>query len=331
MSRSHAHRGPPPCQRPDCTNTAHVRTDYTLCLDHDEPPFVAPPESLETTGIATDSFRFYFGASCGSSRKTLRQLEEPNVILSYATRSNKPWDAIESFFIDSGGYSLVAKGEGTYPDSIDDYLDYVEAHNADWFASRDVPIADRVMRNFDGDVADALYTSVIETIETIEAARERDIDAQPIAILQGQTASDYVDCYQQFVKADCVTSRLGIGSLKGYSPEETAILLEDIDREIDADVEYHGFGVDVPDLEYASTRRILNSADSSRYIATARWRGNRDEHPPNLRDDEPKSGWHETARAYFDMRADLRETLAADPMVSEIAHSGQQTQLVADD
>lgn len=308
-----ADRGPPPCQTPDCTAVAHFRNGYVRCLDHDH---VAPETAagdLEAVGIATDSFTFYFGASCGSSRKTLRQMEEPNVMLSYATRTNTPWDGIESLMVDSGGYSLLDKGEGEYTDSVDDYLDYVEDSGAEFFITRDVPAADSVLAAIDGGVAEAISRTVDLTRETLERGSDRRIDATPIGVLQGVTPGEYVDCYHELAKADSVTGRLAIGSLKGVPTERTVRIITEVRRALDDDgnddVELHGLGVDVNDLEYAGVRRALSSADSSRYIATARWRANRGEDPPRLRDDEPRSPWTETARAYMDMRAALRELL----------------------
>lgn len=322
------HRGPPPCQHPDCTDPAHFRNGYTHCLGHD---YAAPQTragDLEAVGIATDSFTFYFGASCGSSRKTLRQMEEPNVMLSYATRTNTPWDGIGSLMVDSGGYSLLDKGEGEYTDSVDDYLDYVQESGAEYFVTRDVPAADSVLPLLDRGVSEAIYRTVSLTAETLERSTARDVDADPIAVLQGVSAEDYIQCYHELVKADALTGRLAIGSLKGVPTEQTVRIITDVRRALDEDgnddMELHGLGVDVNDLEHASVRRALSSADSSRYIATARWRANRDEAPPRLREDEPRSPWYETARAYMDMRAALRELLDLEDYPTTVEQEGQQ-------
>lgn len=324
-----ADSGIPPCQTPDCTAVAHFRNGYTRCLDHDH---VAPETAagdLEAVGIATDSFTFYFGASCGSSRKTLRQMEEPNVMLSYATRTNTPWEGIGSLMVDSGGYSLLDKGEGEYTDSADDYLDYVEESGAEFFITRDVPAADSVLAEIDGGVGEAISRTVDLTCETLDRSSDRGVDATPIGVLQGVSPEDYIDCYHELAKADAVTGRLAIGSLKGVSTEHTVSIITEVRRALDDDgnddVELHGLGVDVNDLEYTGVRRALSSADSSRYIATARWRANREEDPPRLRDDEPRSPWTETARAYMDMRAALRELLDRDDFPTPSAGESSAT------
>lgn len=325
MTNVDGYRGPPPCQEPDCTDDAHFRTGYTHCLDHDSEPFVAPPSiEPETTGISNGQFTFYFGASCGSSRKTLRQLEEPNVCLSYATKNNSTWDSIETLMIDSGGYSLISKGGGEYTDDVEDYLDYVDDVGATWYMTRDIPAADNVLKHIDNGVSEAIARTVELTKETLTAARDHRVDAEPIAVLQGKSPGDYVQCYHELVRTQAVTGRLAIGSLKCHSAAETASIITAVRDAIREDernlgaqqphmdgttIELHGLGVDVPELEYEEVRNALSSADSSRYISTARWRGNRDETPDRLRDDEPKQGWFETARAYFDMRADLRDVL----------------------
>ena len=310
-------RGPPPCQDPDCSNEAHFRNEYVYCLEHDH-PFVAP--SLvedETSGISNGSFTFYFGASCGSSRKTLRQLEEPNVCLSYATKNNKPWDSIDGLMVDSGGYGLIKRGDGEYPDSVDDYLEYVETHQPTWYMTRDVPASDRIFNKLGGGVSEAIARTIEYTKETIEASRDYDIDGEPVAVLQGTTPREYVQCYHELVREDLVTGRLAIGSLKMHTSIEVAQIISAVADVVEPETELHGLGVDVPDLKYESVRENLDSADSSRYIATARWRGNRGETPPRLREDEPKQGWFETARAYLDMREDLREVLDRQPSAVE--------------
>lgn len=311
-----SHRGPPTCQRDSCLETADFVSGYTYCLDHADtgtPHLPYPEQSVETDGIAVDDFQFYFGASCGSSRKTLRQFEEPNVCLSYATKHNTPWDNITSLFIDSGGYSLIRQGDGEYEDSVDDYLAYIEEVEPNWFVTRDVPAADRVLNTLDEGVSEAISRTVAETMNTLVRMKTYDIQAKPIAVLQGKTPEDYVDCYWELARAEAVTNRLAIGSLKEYSPERTCVIINRVASIVPDDIELHGLGVEVPDLEYQAVRDALSSADSSRYIATARWRGNRDEHPPRLRADEPKSGWLETARAYLDMRSDLRSVLTESP------------------
>lgn len=325
MTNLDGYRGPPPCQNPDCTEEAHFRNGYTHCLDHDTEPFVAPPSiETETAGISNGQFTFYFGASCGSSRKTLRQMEEPNVCLSYATKNNSTWDSIETLMVDSGGYSLISKGDGEYTDDVEDYLDYVDDSGATWYMTRDIPAADNVLKHIDNGVSEAIARTVELTKETLVAARDHPVDAEPIAVLQGKSPADYVQCYHELVREQAVTGRLAIGSLKGHTAGETASIIRAVREAIDEDernlgssqshvegntIELHGLGVDVPELKYDGVRSALASADSSRYISTARWRGNRDETPDRLRDDEPKQGWFETARAYFDMRADLRDVL----------------------
>lgn len=305
-------RGPPACQVDYCNREAHFRTGYTHCLEHDD-PITAYDWGAEppTAGIATDEFTFYFGASCGSSRKTLRQLEEPNVLLSYATKNNSTWDSIESFMVDSGGYSLLVKGDGEYTTPLGDYCNYIANHDVDYFMTRDVPLTDRVLSNFDSATT-AQARSIELTIDTVEAANDRGLDGQPLAVLQGTSPQEYIDCYHELVRADAVTQRMAVGSLKDYDPAHTATIITRVREAVDDSIELHGLGVEAPTLAYPAVRNALASADSSRYIATARWRGNRDEHPPRLRDDEPQSGWMTTARAFIDMRAELREVLAGD-------------------
>lgn len=327
-------RGPPTCQRPGCTETADMVSEYVYCLDHSTSggDLVGIPTSIEPEGIATDDFTFYFGASCGSSRKTLRQLEEPNVCISYGTRDKTPWDGIDSLLVDSGGYSLIKRGEGEYPDHVDDYLEYLEDVDADFFMTRDVPTAPRVLSKLDRGSSEAIARTVEYTVETLERLQHFDVDAEPVAVLQGTTPAEYVKCYKELLREEAVTSRIAIGSLKKRSPAEVARIVEEVRGFVDDSIELHGLGVEVPELEYRSVRSALASADSSRYISTARWRGNRDEHPPRLRDDEPATSWYEVSRAYLDMREELRETITTEGEGIETdAGDGQITRATADD
>lgn len=313
------HRGPPPCQTPDCPDDSHFRNGYIYCLDHDSVDIPGWDAEPEPTGIATDEFTFYFGASCGSSRKTLRQLEEPNVMLSYATRTNTPWDAIENLMVDSGGYSLLQKGDLEYPDDVDQYLDYVQESEARYFVTRDLPAAPDIVAQLDRGTDTAISWTLDLTEETLEAYWKRDMDAQPMAVLQGTTPDDYVQCYHELVAQDLLTGRVAIGSLKPHTTAEQVAIVTRVREQIDADtdwtedrIELHGLGVDVDALRHPGVRRALSSADSSRYISTARWRANRDELPPRLRDDEPRTGWYEVLRAYLEMREDLRDVFDPD-------------------
>lgn len=321
-------QGPPLCQRPDCEHPAHFRTGYVYCLQDDHVDVPVWNREPTSAGIATPGFTFYFGASCGSSRKTLRQLEEPNVMLSYATRSNEPWPAIQNLMVDSGGYSLLQAGDAEYPDDVDAYLDYVAESDARYFVTRDVPAAPDVLAELSRGPSEAIAATVDLTRETLEAYRERDLDAEPMAVLQGTTPREYVQCYHEFVAENLVTGRLAIGSLKPHTTAEQVAIITRVRDQIDADtdwtseqIELHGLGVDVDALEHAGVRRALASADSSRYISTARWRANRDELPPRLREDEPRTGWYEVLRAYLEMREDLRDVL--DPAGPSLAPAGQ--------
>lgn len=298
--------GPPPCQDPDCNEDAHVRSEYVYCLDHDVVELPPRVVSTDAVGIATEEFTYFFGASCGSSRKALRQGQEPNVMLSYATRNNQPWDGIETLMVDSGGYSLIHAGGGDYPedDTIDDYLDYVEDVGAQFYVFRDMP----------KDVERTVELAV----ETHKRASERGIDAEGMAVLTGEYVDDYINCYHRLVNEGMLTHRLAIGALVGRRPDQIATIITAIRRKINRDterhgeepLELHGLGVDVPALRYGAVQGALTSADSSRYISSTRWRANRGELPPRLRDDEPRTEWYDVLADYLDMRAELRAVLS---------------------
>lgn len=88
--------------------------------------------------VQDDGFRFYYGCASGSDRKALRKMEEPNVMISFATANNTPFETIDNLFVDSGGYSQL-HGNEEYQSSDTAYLDYVAEHTPEKYVLRDYP------------------------------------------------------------------------------------------------------------------------------------------------------------------------------------------------
>jgi len=157
-------------------------------------------------------FRFYFGAASGSSRKALRQLEEPNVMLNYATKMNEPWDGIERLFIDSGGYSFV-KGKGEYDTDDATYLDFIGAHAPELFALRDYPCEPDVLAEHGRRVEDHQQRTLRRHRSLLDLLEDRDLPGTPLAVLQGWSIDDYLRCIDLFRDHGVLTDYVGIGSV----------------------------------------------------------------------------------------------------------------------
>jgi hypothetical protein len=216
-------------------------------------------------------FRFYYGAASGSSRKALRQLEEPNVMLNYATKMNEPWGGIERLFIDSGGYSFM-KGKGEYATDDATYLDFIERHTPELFALRDYPCEPDVLAEHGRRVEDHQERTLSRHRSLLDLLEHRGVNATPLAVLQGWSINDYLRCVDLFREHGVLTDYVGIGSVcrRNQEPEIRRIILAIRDA-LPARTRLHAFGVKSSVLRYPDVRDALDSADSQSYDMQARW------------------------------------------------------------
>jgi len=134
--------------------------------------------------------------------KALRHMRERDVLLSYATDTD-PWDEITDLFIDSGGYSLMLEtGEH---DSVNDYLDYVEAVDANIAAMQDYPCEPGILNEYDRTVADHQAMTVDRARANLNEMRVRGLNTEPMAVLQGWEPDDYLNCIDMFREAGVLT------------------------------------------------------------------------------------------------------------------------------
>jgi len=256
----------------------------------------------DTSGNA-DGFTFYFGASSGSSRKALRELHEPNVMLNYATKMNRPWGGIEQLFIDSGGYSFM-KGKGEYGTSDGKYLDFIEKHGPDLYALRDYPCEPDVLNDHDRTVEDHQRRTLERHVSLLNKHEDRRLDERPLSVVQGWRRSDYLDHIEQLRDHGAVTDYVGIGSVcrRNQAPEIRRIILAVRDA-LPATTDLHAFGVKVSVLRYPDVRDALTSADSQSYEMQARW--------GTLHDlDAGSKTWRDSALEYLKQKRRIRAIIA---------------------
>lgn len=274
----------------------------------------------EQSADGAERFEFYFGASSGSSRKALRKLEEPNVMLNYATKNNEPWSGIDRLFIDSGGYSFM-KGKGEYTTSDAEYLDFIEEHNPELFALRDYPCEPDVLAEHGRNVRGHQRMTTERHVSLLNALEDRDIDGQPITVIQGWHVNDYLRHIDQLRQRDAVTEYVGIGSVCRRNQEsEIRQIVLNIADELSDGTDIHAFGVKGAVLEYPDIRETLSSADSQSYEFRKQWSVLHDLGPG-------KTGWKDSALHYLQQRQQIRRLLAGE----DDSETEQQTLIAATD
>jgi hypothetical protein len=219
-----------------------------------------------------NNLEFFFGAASGQSRAALQKLEEPNVMLSHATRDNDPWDGIERLFVDSGAFSYFApapkgKGLSDYPTDDRDYLDWVREVAPTYWATRDYPCEPELLDYHDRTVVTHQQYTTERTIELFDLADDLgDVPGQRLAVLQGWSLQDYLDHLDQLRDHGLITDRLGIGSVcrRNREAEIRRIVLA-VRDELPSSVELHAFGVKQHSLQYPDVLDALASADSNAF------------------------------------------------------------------
>lgn len=213
------------------------------------------------------SFTMWFGGAGGSAQKALRKLEIPDVLISYQTKNNRPWDQIERLAVDSGGFSVLRKHDD-YPTSHEAYLSYLRDHEErlSWFALRDYPVAEDLLEEHDRTAREHQQLTTNAHREILDILAENPIDADATAVIQGRTPDGYRQHIDELRAANVIrdSDRVGVGSLVGREPEHVAEILRTVREEL-PNQHIHGFGVSRNDLVIPEIRQHIDSADSCSY------------------------------------------------------------------
>jgi queuine/archaeosine tRNA-ribosyltransferase len=249
---------------------------------------------------SSDLFTFYFGAASGSARKALRELNEPNVMINYATKNNTPWGGIERLFIDSGGYSFM-KGKGEYETDDEAYVAFLENTQPELFALRDYPCEPEILDEHSRTVADhqrmttERHRSLLGMID--------DCDGQPVAVLQGWETDDYLRHLETYKQEGLLTGYLGIGSVcRRNSEQEIRDIILSVAAALPDGHDLHAFGVKSSVLQFSKVREALSSADSQSYEMQAQW--------GSLKRGLESKTWRDSAFEYLKQKRRIRATLA---------------------
>lgn len=252
-------------------------------------------------------FRFYFGAASGSSRKALKKMDEPDVMISHHTSNNKPWPC-ESLFIDSGGFSLMQK-KGEHPPTKE-YLKYVKQNVPELWAYQDYPCEPQILEEYDRTVSDHIDYTVNKAYENSELAREMEIDSTPVVPIQGWEPNDYLECLDRLKDWGLVETDtyVAIGSVCGRNArDEIATIVEAISEELHPNNKLHAFGVKQDVLKYDKIVGMLDSADSLSYD----W---------DYSMDFPGPRWQQVCYNYMEMKKRIVEGMG----ISELEPQGDR-------
>lgn len=242
------------------------------------------------------NFTFYFGATNGQTKGALTRLEEPNVMLNYASYTGTPWESIENLFVDSGGYSFI-KGMGEYETSSADYLQTMEEWQPELFALRDYPCEPDVLAEHNRTVRDHQDLTTEAHIELMEKLDEYDIDGQPVAVVQGRSIDEYLRHVYELKDHGLMTDVLGVGSVCGrHAVKEIKPIIREIDKATPDSTSLHGFGIKIPSLKVPEIYHRLHSADSMAYSYTAR---------TDSRENGIMCGYRQHALHYLELRREM--------------------------
>ena len=251
--------------------------------------------------------RMFWGTGSGSASKTLRHMEENDVMISYTT-TQEPWDGIDNLFIDSGGYSLMLETGEHGP--VSNYFEYVEDVGATVAALQDYPCEPEILSEYGRTVRDHQERTLERAAENLAYIQDHNVSAEPMAVLQGWELDDYVRCIDRYREAGVLTDYVGIGSVCRRNAEsEIREIVTTIADEL-PHRKLHAFGVKQSILNFPEVRDALNSVDSAAWYHRM-YQGKPDAEP----------AWHTTTKMYLDYKRKLYRQFNMDV----VARDGQET------
>jgi len=260
----------------------------------------------------------YWGAASGSARKALRQLEEPNIMISFATQLNEPWDGIDRLFIDCGGYSMMVNGDGHPP--REEYVEYLRPVKPERYALPDYPCEPELLSDLHRTVKGQQERTTNHHVKLLNELRDRGIADNAVSVIQGWRPHDYLSHIDQLRDRGLMTDRMAIGSVcrRGADQDIAQVILR-IREQLPDRISLHAFGVKGSVLRFPKVVRALDSVDSAAYdYQIANY--------PKSRTDGDSFTWRDSARAYLNWRHRLQQTIANR---DENTHQSELTEVFA--
>lgn len=219
-------------------------------------------------------------------------MEESHVMISFATANNTPFETIDNLFVDSGGYSEL-QHNGGYQSPDRAYLDYVEEHAPERYVLRDYPCDPDLLWRLGRSVSDHQRRTTEHSRELLEAHEKRDIEAEPVAVLQGWTAEQYITHLDELRDAGILTSYVALGSLcRRHDSAAVAQIIQRVREALASEHRLHAFGVKTSVLQVPGVLDALDSADSTAYDFRTRMQ-------------ETQSTWREQVYHYLAMKQEI--------------------------
>jgi len=233
----------------------------------------------------SDTLDFYWTVSSGSQRKALRALsqadttesvivnseldasrfpEPEHLMVAFTTKMNEPWPGPE-WILDSGGYSTLSQ-TGSYGSTVTEHLDFVAEHDdcISRFALRDWACEPSLLSEYGRAISTHQKWTTRDHILQFEAYETRDIDAEPMAVVQGYDIRGYLEHIDELADYGLITDYVGLGSVcrRGQDAEIKNTILR-VREALPERVSLHGFGVKQSVLESPAVRNALDSVDSN--------------------------------------------------------------------
>lgn len=265
-----------------------------------------------------NGFRFFFGCASGSSRKAVRQLEEEDICISYATYHNKPQGFEKNLFIDCGGspQTMKSKWNGDYPTSDQEYIEYIEEVQPEFFSLRDYPCEpEKLLKPLGRSVKEHQDMTIERHRNLLDLYDERDIEGKPISIIQGFSVEEYLDHYDRMMDQGLINDYVGVGSVcaRDNAGRAARVLLR-LREEIPDRIKIHAFGVKRDVLKFEPVIKAIDSADSLAYDMGAGM-----DMPVEKRKEAGLHGksWKDSAYELLEMRRTIEKALLDPPLAEK--------------
>jgi len=218
---------------------------------------------------ATDELTFYFGCASGASKAALRRLEEPNIMISFATKNHYSWDGIESLFIDSGGFSILVSDKYDDHPSVNTYRSYLRGQDPEYYTLQDYPCEPDLLDEHDRTVDDHIQMTVDKHVECLDRIPES--IGTPVPVIQGWEIEDYLDCIDRFREQGILPHPyVSVGSVKRkYDPVASRDIVKAVRKELGSDTNIHALGVKTQVFSQTDAALYIDSADSNAYDRAA--------------------------------------------------------------
>jgi len=192
----------------------------------------------------------------------------PRFMLNFSSKRwknrQKPLETDKEWILDSGGFNELGRN-GEYDFSVDEYLEQVRFLNPSIFVTMDW-MCEKSRREKTGLSVEKHIDRTVDN--ACEILNKWNGEADPMVVIQGWDVKDYIYCVERMKDQDCLTNRVGIGSIcrEGDFDRVKNIILKV--SELLPSVKLHGFGIKRTFLKDKEIVDALYSSDSFAWSLT---------------------------------------------------------------